>query len=162
MSILYLILWYDFAVWWGPIAMISGNIEMNLGLKPNSAQSFSICHKAFTNISLRTAYILVRKLILFVFLRHNLTQKHFQMIETQKYLTVLYFWHTNLSTIRERVFVSFFRATLLLRVFVISCLSKCIAFKLSIDIKVCRFTHLDRSTSLTQVTFKIKIKFCQK
>ena len=142
--------------------MISGNIEMNLGLKPNSAQSFSICHKAFTNISLRTAYILVRKLILFVFLRHKLTQKHFQMIETQKYLTVLYFWHTNLSTIRERVFVSFFRATLLLRVFVISCLSKCIAFKLSIDIKVCRFTHLDRSTSLTQVTFKIKIKFCQK
>ena len=87
---LYLIIWYDFAVWsMSFLILLSGDTETNPGPKPISGQSFSICHwnlnsisaHNYTKIFLLTAYVLVYNLILFGFLRYTLTPKHSQMTE---------------------------------------------------------------------------------
>ena len=51
-SFLYLIIWYDFAVWSMPFwILLSGQIERNPGPKLISRQSFSICHRNLSSIS---------------------------------------------------------------------------------------------------------------
>ena len=113
-SFLYLIIWYDFAAWFGPFLIsLIGDIEANPGPKPISGQSFSICHWNLNSISVHnytkiylTAYVLVHNFDI-ICLSETYQPKRQQMTKTWKYLVTVCFALTILPKIKEEASVSF-------------------------------------------------------
>ena len=149
--------------------LLIGDIEMNLGPKPISGKSFSICRgnlngisaHNYTKISFLTAYVLVHNFDIIC-----LSEMYFsfetsaddQNFEMPGY-SMLRVDHLP-NNKRGNVCI-FYRTTAPLRVLTISYLSECIIFEISIGSNIYRFTHLYRLPSQAQdqfQTFKSNLK----
>ena len=93
----------------------SGNIELNPGPKPNSCQSFSICHWNLNNISARNfiklsllkPYIAIHKLTLtlFTYQKLVLTLLYQMMMTVRKFPVIIYLEVTIHLILNAEVFV---------------------------------------------------------
>ena len=162
-SLLYLIIWYDFAAWFRPfLILLSGDIETNPGPKPISGQRFSICqwnlnnisaHK-YTKISLLTAYVLIVHNFDIICLSETyLNSETSTDDQNLEILGSCLLRADHPSNDKRGSVCIFYRATFSLRVSNISYLSECNTFEISIGNQVCRFIHLYRSPSQTQEEF---------
>ena len=138
------------------MTLLSGDIETNPGPKPNSGQSFSICHlnlnsisaPNYTKIYLLIAYVLVHNFDIIcpseTYLNSE-TSTDDQNLEIPAYHKL---WADHSTNNKREAVCIFYKTTLPLRVSNVSYLSECIN-------KVCHFIHLDRSPSQTQDKFQV-------
>ena len=162
-SFLYLVIWYDFAVWSIPfLILLSGDIETNPSPKPIAGQNFSICHwnlnsisaHNFTKIFLLSAYVLVHN---FDIICLSETYLHSEISTDDKNLEIPGYYLLRADhppSDKTGGVCIFYRTNLPLRILNISYLSECVTFEISIGKKICRFIHLYRSPSQTQDEFQ--------
>ena len=138
--------------------MLCGDIESNPGPRPNSSQSFSICHwnlnsitaHNFSKISLLRAYNAIHN---YVSQKPILTTTHYPTVTILRYQVMNYlgFYH---PSNQKRGGVSIYHKDFLpIKVNNISCLKECLNFSLSVYGKQRNITLIYRSPSQSSEEF---------
>ena len=155
---------YLFHLWICELQVIlSGDVELNLGPKPNSGQNFSICHwnlnsipaHNFSKISLLSAYNFLHKFDIICFsetyLDSSILSQDTNLEMTRYTLTLIRADHPS-NVKRGEVFV-YYKNHLPLKLLNINYLPECITSELSVKNKFCIIAALYRSTSQSQSEF---------
>ena len=140
---------------------LSGNVELNPGLKRNAAQTLSICHwnlnsmcaHNFAKLSLLRAYVSVQKFDIISLSETYLNSSvDGESLEISGYYLIRFDHPSNKKRGGTCIYYKNF---LLLKVIGIRLLEECIAFDLIITNKLCSFVALYRSPSQSQDDFTI-------
>ena len=140
----------------------SGDIEPNPGLKPNSCQSFSICHwhlnsisvHNFIKLSLLKPYIAIHKFDVVCLSELILTLASQMMMTVWKFPVINYLESDHPSNTKRGGVCIYYRNALLLKILGIHYLQECINFKIMIGGKLCRFVSIYRSPNQSQDDFE--------
>ena len=150
------ILWYFFC-----LLGLSGDIEFNPGPKPDSSQSFSICHwnlnsmsaHNYSKISLLTAYISIHDFDIICLSETYLTSTT-DINDGNLKIPGYIMYHVDHPSDVKRDGVCFCYKTMLpLKVLSTNFLQECINFEVCIGKKICRFIHFYRTPSQSQDEF---------
>ena len=143
--------------------MLSGDIEINPGLKSSSRKCFPICRwnlnsisaQGYTKVSLLTAHNLIHNFDI-ICVSETIFNSETPPNDPNLEISGYNMYHTDhpSNCKREGVCI-FYKAALPLRVLNISYLNECINFTVSIANKIRHFMHLYRSSSKTKDYFQI-------
>ena len=149
-------LWYFFL-----LLELSGDVEFNPGPKPDSSQSFSICHwnlnsmlaHNYSKISLLTAYISIHDFDIICLSETYLTSTTDINDENLKIPGYIMYRVDHPSDVKRGGVCIYYKTMLPLKVLSTNFLQECINFEVSIGNKKCRFIHLYRTPSQSQDEF---------
>ena len=149
-------LWYFFR-----LLELSGDIEFSPGPKPDSSQSFSICHwnlnsmsaHNYSKISLLTAYISIHDFDIICLSETYLTSTTDINDENLKIPGYIMYRADHPSDVKRGGVCIYYKTMLPLKVLSTNFLQECINFEVSIGNKKCRFIHLYRTPSQSQDEF---------
>ena len=135
--------------------------ELNPGPKPDSSQSFSICHwnlnsmsaHNYSKISLLTAYISIHDFGVICLSETYLTSTTDINDENLKIPGYIMYCIDHLSDVKRGGVCIYYKTMLPLKVLSTNFLQECINFEVCIEDKICRFIHLYRTPSQSQDEF---------
>ena len=147
------ILWYLFR-----LLELSGDIEFNPGPKPDSSQSFSICHwnlnsmsaHNYSKISLLTAYISIHDFDIICLSETYLTSSTDINDGNLKIPGYITYRADHPSDVKRGGVSIYYKTMLPLKVLSTNFRQECINFEVCIGNKICRFIHLYRTPSQSQ------------
>ena len=150
------ILWYFFR-----LLELSGDIEFNPGPKPDSSQSFSICHwnlnsmsaHNYSKISLLTAYISIHDFDVICLSETYLTSTTDISDGNLKIPGYIMYRVDHPSDVKRGGVCIYYKTMLPLKILSTNFLQECINFEVCIGNKICRFIHLYRTPSQSQDEF---------
>ena len=150
------ILWYFFR-----LLELSGDIEFNPGPKPDSSQSFSICHwnpnsmsaHNYSKISLLTAYISIHDFDVICLSETYLTSTTDINDGNLKIPGYIMYRVDHPSDVKRGGVCIYYKTMLPLKVLSTNFLQECINFEVCIGNKICQFIHLYRTPSESQDEF---------
>ena len=133
---------------------LSGDVEFNPGPKPDSIQSFSICHwnlnsmsaHNYSKISLLTAYISIHDFDIICLSETYLTSTTDINDENLKIPGYIMYRADHPSDVKRPVCI-YYKTKLPLKVLSKNFFQECINFEVSIGNKKCQFIHLYRTSS---------------
>ena len=148
--ILNVMLWY-----FSRLLELSGDIEFNPGPKPDSSQSFSICHwnlnsilaHNYSKISLLTAHISIHDFDIICLTETYLTTTTDINDENLKIPGYIMYRVYHPSDVKRGGVCIYYKTMLSLKVLSTNILQECINFEVSIGNKKCQFIHLYRTVS---------------
>ena len=149
-------LWYFFR-----LLELSGDVEFNPGRKPDSSQSFSICHwnlnsmlaHNYSKISLLTAYISIHGFDIICLPETYLTSTTGNNDENLKIPGYIIYRVDHPSDVKRGRVCIYYKTMLPLKVLSTNFLQECINFEVSIGNKTCWFIHIYRTPSQSQDEF---------
>ena len=140
---------------------LSGDVEFNPGRKPDSSQSFSICHwnlnsmlaHNYSKISLLTAYISIHGFDIICLPETYLTSTTGNNDENLKIPGYIIYRVDHPSDVKRGRVCIYYKTMLPLKVLSTNFLQECINFEVSIGNKTRWFIHIYRTPSQSQDEF---------